>query len=544
MPRKPAVRALQLMTSRHWAITRPALERMVAVASRSLEDPAYFASILGMEDDDDEEAAPLVEKTPRWALLSRPATPHPASARVGVSDGVAILSVTGPLCRYASWFQDVCGMSSYQLLAEDFRIALEDPAIKAILMHFDSPGGETNGCAELAALVHAHRGAKPIVAMVSDAAASAAYWIAAACDEIVVSPSAYVGSIGVYWEIVDYSEMDAQNGIKVWRIVSTQSPNKVPDPGNAAGKAVLQGEVDQFADAFLAAAADYRGTTPEELIAAGNGGGICIGRHAVEAGLADRVATTEDVLAELAAGPSIPAATDGGALASRPAALTEHSIMPKPNTPVAAAPGPRAYAEGDEVRSLVARDVSIAEGATGKVAEVREGVTVVAITLEGGDARWLIADEEVELTAAKPAEAAPAETTEEPAPAATGAVTTLAQLAAAYPQLIGQARLQGAKGERARISALVALDERQSTPALRAAIASGQTPGQAAKALLVASRETGQSALAAIVATEAAPAPANGPAAATDGPDVVASIGRLMDQNDPARRRAQRAAKN
>lgn len=540
MSRKPALHALQLMTSQRWAIRREALERMVAIAERDL--PALLA-------DREAETDAVDRLKPRRALFAAPAVAHPQSERLGVRDGVAILPIVGPLCRYASWLQEVCGLTSYQLAAEDFRIAIEDPAVRAILLHFDSPGGEVNGTSELAALIHAHRGVKPIVAMVSDSCASAAYWLASAADEIVVSPAAYVGSIGVYWEIVDYSAAEAAEGIRRFQIISSQSPNKVPDPADAAGKAVLQREVDEFADAFLAQAAAYRGTTPEALVAAGDGGGIFIGRFAVERGLADRLATTEEVLAELAAGDFTPLAgprtTARAALAPT---LQEQRMKQKATALPPAASGPRAYAAGDEVRSLVARETTVAEGATGTVDEVREGATVLRMTTPDGPSGWLLVDEECELATAAPTgdgadggEGA-ATGTEEDDPSAR-AIASTSQLAQAYPALIAQVRREAVQAERDRVRALCALDARQIAPALQAAILDGETPAKAAKAMLAANRQVGTQALAAMTGAEAAlTPPAPMPTGAEGAPSTAAQITQLLEEHGA--HRARRASRN
>jgi ClpP class serine protease len=550
MPRKPAMHALQLLTSQRWAIRREALERMVAIAERDL------STVLASEDDADgsERLEKLIK---RRALFASPATAHPQSERLGVRDGVAILPIVGPLCRYASWIQEVCGLTSYQLAAEDFQIAIADPSIKAILLHLDSPGGEVNGCSELASLIQAHRGVKPIVAMVSDGAASAAYWIAAAADEIVVTQAAYVGSIGVYFEIVDWSEREKMEGMRRFQIVSSQSPNKVPDPKDAAGMAVLQREASEFADAFIVQAADGRGMTPDALIAAGDGGAVFIGRHAVERGLADRVSTTEAVLAELAARDFTPSTTARATRAARVAATSQESQMPPTPKPPKATIKPRALAAGDEVKSLVARETAVAEGAAAPAADVRENVSVARIETADGDSGWLIVGEECEVAAA----AAPAEGDEgtagggdgEEEPAAAepvfGEVTysvieTAGQLAQHFPALVAQIRQRAVKGERDRIAALAALDPRQITAPLLASITNGETPGKAARALLAASRAPGAAALAAMATAEQSlTPPAPMPTGADAAPSAAKTITKLLEEHGDGGR-ARRASRN
>lgn len=528
MSDRPALRVLQLLTSTRWAITRDALERMVAIAERDtdrmlarLEERIALAgpARAGEDDDDDGVAVAFAPPPRRWALLSRPATSHAQSETLGVRDGVAIVSVVGPLCRYASFFQEICGMSSYQLLAEDFRIAMDDPAVRAVMVHLDSPGGETNGCAELAAMIHARRGEKPIVAMVSDGAASAAYWIAAACDEIVVTPSAYVGSIGVYFEIHDYSAMEAEAGIKRWRIVSSVSPNKVPDPADAAGKAVLQREVDEFADAFVEAAAAYRGMTTEALIAAGDGGAVSVGRHAVASGLADRVSTTEEVLAELAIRATTPSTTPS----ARAPGAAQESAMSKQQKP--AVPSPSASDDPNKDKDEEARR---AEEEKQKEEEARRAENGDGPADDDDDAEY---DEDED-------KAGDEEETEEEKKAARAFATKHKAMVATIRR---QARIGARKAERARVTAVISLAPRAIAPALRAALESGQSEGEAAKAFLAASQKSGTTALAAMAGAEAAlVAPVHGDGAAA-APKAGAPTISLLEQYSPKQRRSRAA---
>ena len=64
---------------------------------------------------------------------------------VSVRGGVAVIPVTGPLFRHANILTAVCGATSYEILAQDFNKALNDPNISAIVFDVDSPGGEVNG---------------------------------------------------------------------------------------------------------------------------------------------------------------------------------------------------------------------------------------------------------------------------------------------------------------------------------------------------------------------------------------------------------------
>ena len=94
---------------------------------------------------------------------------------VSIRDGVAVIKVSGPLFRYANLMTRVCGATSYELLSQDFNKALQASDVKAILLDIDSPGGEVNGCSEVADMIFKSRGVKPVIAYASGSCCSGAY---------------------------------------------------------------------------------------------------------------------------------------------------------------------------------------------------------------------------------------------------------------------------------------------------------------------------------------------------------------------------------
>lgn len=213
-------------------------------------------------------------------------------------DGVAIISVTGPIVRYADMFSAISGATSVSTLAREFNTALSDPSVRAILLNIDSPGGEVAGINEFAQMVFDARGKKPVLAYVDGMAASAAYWIASAADEIVTDNTGLLGSIGV---VATVANPDVKSAREV-QFVSSQSPNKRPNPNTDAGKSQLQTMVDDLADVFVSAVARNRGVTPDAVINEFGQGGVMVGAKAVDAGLADRLGSFEQIVSELAAG--------------------------------------------------------------------------------------------------------------------------------------------------------------------------------------------------------------------------------------------------
>lgn len=212
---------------------------------------------------------------------------------VSIRDGVAVIKVSGPLFRYANLMTRVCGATSYELLSQDFNKALQSSDVKAILLDIDSPGGEVNGCSEVADMIFKSRGVKLVIAYASGSCCSGAYWIASACDKILAADTAVLGSIGVV------SIFEKDNDGKTVEIVSSQSPNKRPDVNTEAGKAKIQARVDELAEVFIAKVARNRGITAVDVVKEFGAGDVSVGQYAVRNGLADGLSSFEDIISSL-----------------------------------------------------------------------------------------------------------------------------------------------------------------------------------------------------------------------------------------------------
>jgi len=168
----------------------------------------------------------------------------------------------------------------------DLELAANSPAVNKIVFNFNSPGGSVTGIHELANAIKAVK--KPTVAYVSGMAASAAYWLAAACDEIVTDATAVMGSIGV----IGVFRAGDKNEIE---IVSSSAPDKRPDAKTPEGKRVLQREIDDLETVFIQSIAGLRSSLSVSQIKALRGG-VEIGAKAVHAGLADGLGSLQGVL--------------------------------------------------------------------------------------------------------------------------------------------------------------------------------------------------------------------------------------------------------
>ncbi len=136
-----------------------------------------------------------------------------------VVDGVAVIPVDGVIAKRMNLFSQISGGVSTDLLARDFKAALVDPSVKAIVLAIDSPGGTVDGTVDIARLVYESRGIKPIVAYTDGLMASAAYWIGSATDKVYIGNDAtLVGSIGVVATHTDMSKAQEMQGVKTTEV--------------------------------------------------------------------------------------------------------------------------------------------------------------------------------------------------------------------------------------------------------------------------------------------------------------------------------------
>jgi signal peptide peptidase SppA len=218
-----------------------------------------------------------------------------------VVDGVAVISAMGGLVHRTKLAADSSLLIGYNDLAADLEDALAKADVHAITLVFDSPGGEVSGAFELAERIYAARGHKPMVAVADGMAASAAYLAASAADEVVVSATSYVGSIGVVMRHVDLSRALANDGITVSHIFAGEHKidgnpyQPLPD----AVRNALQADIEGLYQMFVQAVAKHRGL--DEQAVRDTRAGVYRGVAAVAARLADRIGTVDAVVAELAA---------------------------------------------------------------------------------------------------------------------------------------------------------------------------------------------------------------------------------------------------
>jgi ClpP class serine protease len=215
--------------------------------------------------------------------------------------GVAVIPVCGTLVQKLESIRPYSGMQGYDTIRSAFLCALEDPDVQAVVMDIDSGGGECAGLFDLADEIYAARGAKPVWAILSESAYSAAYALASACDVITVPRTGGTGSIGVVACHVDLSKALTSAGLAVTFIQygARKTDFASEKPLSDAALALFQADVDELGELFVKTVARNRGLSADAVRS--TQAATFQGSAGVSLGLADAVMSPDAAFRELIA---------------------------------------------------------------------------------------------------------------------------------------------------------------------------------------------------------------------------------------------------
>jgi protease-4 len=226
--------------------------------------------------------------------LTRYARVTPESLGLNRGPRIAVIHVSGAIASGRSGFDPLNGETvGADTLNGYLRRVRRDPSIRAIVLRIDSPGGSATASDAIwreLMLTREDNEGRPIVASMSDLAASGGYYVAMAADAIVAQPSTLTGSIGIFGgKFVTggvYEKLGARiESTSVGRYAEINSPVRPYSPDEAAK---VQGQLQAFYDQFVEKVAAARGRTPEEIDQVAQGR-VWTGRQAREQGLVDEL---------------------------------------------------------------------------------------------------------------------------------------------------------------------------------------------------------------------------------------------------------------
>jgi len=206
-------------------------------------------------------------------------------------DGIAIVTISGPLYKRKSPFA-----SNYRSISEALETLIANPPRAAVLM-IDSPGGMVDGLAGVVELANRLSELCLTVAFVNGCCCSAAYRIACQAGSVVATSDSDIGSIGTYWQLIDYSKMFEESGLR--SVLLTTGPFKgvgaIGEQITEDQQAFLLANVQETNLTMLADIVSGRGFSEEQITAVSDGR-FWLAETALKLNLIDQIGTLADVM--------------------------------------------------------------------------------------------------------------------------------------------------------------------------------------------------------------------------------------------------------
>ena len=260
-----------------------------AVRAGLVDDVAY--------EDELDDKVQLASGTPRF--LTSDTYRHVSPMSLGLNRGprIAVLYAVGLISTGES-SDDGAQVLGSDTVVEHLRKVRADDSIKALVLRIDSPGGSAIASDVIWREVMLTRAVKPVVASMSDVAASGGYYIAMPAHQIVAEPATLTGSIGVVMvKFVIDGTLD-KLGMNMEQVTSGRyadlySPIRPFSPDE---RKKIEEQMQLTYDAFVEKAASGRKTTPERIDAIAQGR-VWTGQQARELGLVDELGGLQRALA-------------------------------------------------------------------------------------------------------------------------------------------------------------------------------------------------------------------------------------------------------
>jgi protease-4 len=221
-----------------------------------------------------------------WLLLTVSDDGLPGGAKVAVVEVEGVIGVTGERALDSDGIVRTLG---------EYR---DDPAVRAVVLRINSPGGVVAPTQEIVTAVQRVREAKkPVVASLGSVAASGGYYVAASADRIFASPGTLTGSIGVVMQLANVEGLLKKVGVEY--VVVKAGAYK--DVGNFARamtpeeRRILQALLDDVYEQFILAVADGRRLEPKDVRAFAEGR-IYSGRQAHGLKMVDDLGGLDDAI--------------------------------------------------------------------------------------------------------------------------------------------------------------------------------------------------------------------------------------------------------
>jgi protease-4 len=205
---------------------------------------------------------------------------------------IAVIYAVGTIVSGRSGFDPINGaVVGSETLVEQIRDVRDDDSVKAIVLRIDSPGGSSVASDVIwreLMITRDQKPSRPLIASMSDLAASGGYYISMPAQVIVAQPATLTGSIGVYSGKVALGGTLNKIGVGTGTVKDGANADIYSPfaPFSPEQRARLQDHIQGFYENFVEKAAESRKTTPEQIDRVAQGR-VWTGRQARENGLVD-----------------------------------------------------------------------------------------------------------------------------------------------------------------------------------------------------------------------------------------------------------------
>lgn len=213
---------------------------------------------------------------------------------------IALVYVTGPINGGETTGPSLFGGggTGSSTVVRALQQAAENPAVKAVVMRVDSPGGSAFASDEIwRAVQYVKQEGKPVIVSFGGVAASGGYYVASGADVIYAEPSTITGSIGVYGGKFSAGELFEKAGVgtEIFARGRNASMYAMSRPMDDVEYAALDRLIGETYRQFKDRVAEGRGMTPEEVEVVARGR-VWSGVDAQQVGLVDELGGLTDAI--------------------------------------------------------------------------------------------------------------------------------------------------------------------------------------------------------------------------------------------------------
>ena len=239
----------------------------------------------------------------------------PSSLGIRPQSRIAVLYASGVIASGSSSQDAVNGaVVGSDTIVEQLERIRDDDSIKAIVLRVDSPGGSSVASDVIwreLSITRDEKPSRPLIASMSDLAASGGYYISMPAQVIVAQPATLTGSIGIFGGKVAVGDTLGKIGIGTETVQSGRNATLSSPftPFTAEQREKLMAIMEIFYDGFVQKAAQSRRTTPEHINAVAQGR-VWTGRQARQHGLVDELGGLDRAITIAKSRAGIPADED------------------------------------------------------------------------------------------------------------------------------------------------------------------------------------------------------------------------------------------